>query len=92
MAIDPAQIRVVRGEKAEESLPNPIWQLGAPPVELRVAAIEIDWPLAYDSPASPPANPTVVGKPFAARFVPYASAKLHMAHLPALTLPTVNLS
>ena len=90
VAVDPDQIRVVRKE-AGTGLPSPIWDLGAPPVELRVAAVEIDWPLVYDSPDVPPENPEPKGSPFSARFVPYGSAKLHMANLPAVTLPKVDL-
>lgn len=89
IAIDPSQIKVVQQDVS--SIPNPVWALGAPPVELRVAAVEIDWPLRYDSPDIPPLNPVVKGEPFSARFVPYASAKLHMAHLPVLSLAAVDL-
>lgn len=89
IAIDPSQIEVIR--KNVTTMPNPIWELGAPPIELRVAAIEIEWPLLHDSPDIPPLHPMVKGEPFSARFVPYASAKLHMAHLPVLSLPTVDL-
>ncbi|KAL9094914.1 MAG: hypothetical protein Q9165_002864 [Trypethelium subeluteriae] len=92
IAIDPNQIKVVRSNTTtSSSLPNPIWDLGAPPVELRVAAVEIDWPVAFDTAADPPANPSATGQTFSARFVPYASAKLHMAHLPVLQLATVDL-
>ncbi|KAI9667654.1 MAG: hypothetical protein M1821_000471 [Bathelium mastoideum] len=92
IAIDPSQIKVVQPNATSSSdLPNPIWDLGAPPVELRVAAVEIDWPVAFDTAADPPANPSATGQPFSARFVPYASAKLHMAHLPVIELPSVSL-
>ncbi|ORY68337.1 duf1680 domain-containing protein [Pseudomassariella vexata] len=92
IAIDPSQIAVVPSDSTNgDALPNPIWALGAPPVELRVAAVEIDWPLEHDTPAVPPTNPVVTGTPFSARFVPYGSAKLHMAHLPVLSLDTVDL-
>ena len=92
IAIDPSQIKVVTSNSsAGSSLPNPIWELGAPPVELRVAAVEIDWPVEFDTAADPPANATAVGEPFSARFVPYGSAKLHMAHLPVLDLASVDL-
>ena len=92
IAIDPSQIKVVQTNTTTSSgLPNPIWDLGAPPVELRVAAVEIDWPVAFDSAADPPENPSPTGQPFSARFVPYGSAKLHMAHLPVVQLSAVNL-
>ncbi|KAH6638519.1 duf1680 domain-containing protein [Truncatella angustata] len=89
IAIDPDQIKVVQQNVI--SVANPVWTLGGPPVELRVAAVQIEWPLLYDTPDIPPVNPVVKGEPFSARFVPYASAKLHMAHLPVVSLPFVNL-
>lgn len=89
IAIDPAQIEVVRQNVTD--IPSPVWELGAPPVELRVAAVEIDWPLLHDTPDIPPINPVAKGEPFSARFVPYASAKLHMAHLPVVSLPQIDL-
>ncbi|RYC53993.1 hypothetical protein CHU98_g12215 [Xylaria longipes] len=90
IAIDPSQIKVV-GSGTSQQLANPIWAFGAPPLELRVAATEVDWPVEYDTPTDPPLNPQAKGKPFAARFVPFASAKVHMAHLPKLELETVDL-
>ncbi|KAH9999568.1 hypothetical protein F4779DRAFT_160970 [Xylariaceae sp. FL0662B] len=89
VAIDPSQIKVVQGDAS--NLKNPIWEFGAPPIELHVAAVEIDWPLAFDSPADPPIEPQITGKPFSARFVPFGSAKVHMAHLPVVELPKVDL-
>ncbi|KAI1485982.1 duf1680 domain-containing protein [Biscogniauxia mediterranea] len=90
IAIDPSQIRVV--QTSQEQLQSPIWDYGAPPIELRVAAVEIDWPLAFDSPADPPSEPVITGKPFGARFVPFGSAKIHMAHLPVVQLEEVDFS
>ncbi|CAJ2500901.1 Uu.00g037540.m01.CDS01 [Anthostomella pinea] len=89
IAFDPSQIKVVQANAS--TLPNPIWDYGAPPVELRVAAVEIDWPLKFDTPEDPPSEPLVTGKPFSARFVPFGSAKVHMAHLPVVQLPEVDL-
>ncbi|KAI0437250.1 duf1680 domain-containing protein [Xylaria telfairii] len=91
IAIDPSQIKVVSAGGGDDALPSPIWAFGAPPLELRVAAVEIDWPVTFDTPANPPLNPQPKGKPFAARFVPFASAKVHMTHLPKLELDTVDL-
>ncbi|KAI2626307.1 duf1680 domain-containing protein [Xylaria nigripes] len=90
IAIDPSQIMVITADTSE--LSNPIWDLGTLPVELRIAATEIDWPIMWDTPAEPPLNPRVKGEPFSARFVPFASAKVHMAHLPKIQLDTVDLS
>ncbi|KAI0102154.1 duf1680 domain-containing protein [Nemania sp. FL0031] len=89
IAIDPSQIKVVSSD--DTNLPNPIWALGAPPLELRVAATEIDWPILFDTPANPPLSPQAKGKPFSARFVPFASAKVHMAHLPKMGLDKIDL-
>ncbi|KAI3320035.1 duf1680 domain-containing protein [Xylariaceae sp. AK1471] len=89
IAIDPSQIKVVSSDAS--TLSNPIWAFGAPPLELRIAATEIDWPILWDSPADPPKDPQAKGKPFSARFVPFASAKVHMAHLPKIELDTVDL-
>lgn len=90
IAIDPSQIYVVFIDP-DDPLKNPIWELGAPPVELHVAAIEIEWPLAYDSPAAPPTTLITKGEPFSARFAPFGSTKLHMSRLPVLPLPKVDL-
>ncbi|KAI0010921.1 hypothetical protein F4779DRAFT_271262 [Xylariaceae sp. FL0662B] len=92
IAIDPRQIEVVQNSQEGEGLKNPIWELGAPPRELRVAAVEIDWPVVMDTAADPGTfNVTPKGEPFAARFVPYGSSKLHMALLPVLELDGVDL-
>ncbi|KAI1415896.1 hypothetical protein F5Y13DRAFT_206837 [Hypoxylon sp. FL1857] len=78
-------------EVSPDELENPIWELGAPPVELRVAAVEIDWPIALDTAADPGTfDVKPKGKPFAARFVPYGSSKLHMALLPVLKLDDMD--
>lgn len=90
IAIDPSQIRVAQADVS--TLSNPIWNLNAPPIELRVAAVEIDWPIVFDTADNPPLNPQITGKPFSARFVPYGSAKIHMAHLPVVDLDKVDLS
>ncbi|KAI1341460.1 hypothetical protein F5Y15DRAFT_376175 [Xylariaceae sp. FL0016] len=93
VAIDPRQIQVVPAASSTETLKSPIWDLGAPPVELRVAAVEIDWPIALDTAADPGTFDVVAsGKPLAARFVPYGSSKLHMALLPVLDLDDVDLA
>ncbi|KAL9114313.1 MAG: hypothetical protein Q9227_001735 [Pyrenula ochraceoflavens] len=103
IAIDPRQIEVVGSSSnsssssgsnsttQQQQLPSPIWSLGAPPTELRVAAVEIDWPVNLDSPADPGTFEVkqTTGKPFMARFVPYGSAKLHMALLPTVELEDV---
>lgn len=89
VAIDPSQIEIVA--KPADHLPSPIWDLGAPPIELRVAAVQIEWPVKYGTAEEPPADVRVTGEPFGARFVPYASAKLHMARLPVVELGMVDL-
>ena len=91
IAIDPSQIIVAARNVTSIDLPSPIWDLGAPPVELRIAAVEIDWPIENDTAAPPPKNPQAIGEPFSARFIPYGSAKLHMANLPQIELPKIDL-
>lgn len=88
IAIDASQISVVEPADASKApLKSPIWDLGAPPVELRVKAIEIEWPVDNDTPANPGTfEVKMVGEPFEARFVPYGSSKLHMAVLPVVEL------
>ncbi|KAI8960947.1 hypothetical protein F5Y11DRAFT_367108 [Daldinia sp. FL1419] len=74
-----------------DELNNPVWDLGAPPVELRVAAVEIDWPIVMDTAADPGTfDVKTKGKPFYARFVPYGSSKLHMALLPVVELDDLD--
>ncbi|KAI1818466.1 duf1680 domain-containing protein [Poronia punctata] len=80
IAIDPSQIRVVASGLSESY-----------GVELRIAATEIEWPISWDTPANPPRDPIARGKPFSARFVPFAGAKVHMANLPTMTLERVDL-
>ncbi|KAI1264177.1 hypothetical protein F5Y18DRAFT_86645 [Xylariaceae sp. FL1019] len=93
IAIDPEQIKVVQVHSSKKPLQNPIWELGAPPVELRVAATEIDWPVVRDTPADPGTfDVTAKGEPVVARFVPFGSAKLHMALLPKLDLDRIDLT
>ncbi|KAI5866575.1 hypothetical protein GGS23DRAFT_615109 [Durotheca rogersii] len=93
VAVDPRRIRVVPapggGDGDPSRLPNPVWSLGAPPLELRVAAVEIGWPVVRDAPADPGTFDVVRAPgaaPFEARFVPYGSSKLHMALLPVVEL------
>ncbi|ORY15936.1 duf1680 domain-containing protein [Clohesyomyces aquaticus] len=94
IAIDPRQIFTLHTAPAKNSskIASPIWDLGAPPVELRVAAVEIDWPVIRDTAADPGTfEVKAIGRPFSARFVPYGSSKLHMAVLPVLDLENVDL-
>ncbi|KAI1330809.1 duf1680 domain-containing protein [Xylariaceae sp. FL0255] len=93
VAIDTSQIKVVSSSTAGNSstLASPIFSLGAPPIELRVAAVEIEWPTQFGTAANPPVDPVVNGTPFSARFVPFGSSRLHMAHLPVLSLSKVDL-
>ncbi|KAF2113894.1 duf1680 domain-containing protein [Lophiotrema nucula] len=92
VAIDPRQISVVQTRPMDRQLQSPIWDLGAPPVELQVAAVEIDWPVVRDTAADPGTfEIKATGKPFSARLVPYGSSKLHMAVLPSLVLDDMDL-
>jgi hypothetical protein len=91
VAIDPSQTLFHR-EETEGHLANPIFASGAPPVSITVAASKIsNWALEGDCAGLPPSNPAPVGKPFAVRLVPFASAKLHIADFPVLKLGYVDL-
>ncbi|KAI0391786.1 duf1680 domain-containing protein [Xylariaceae sp. FL0594] len=89
VAVDPSQIQKVESPITIGSGSNDTE--GVLPLGLHVAAVEIDWPVEWDSPANPPQSFEVKGDPFAALFVPFAGAKLHMAQFPQAKLPKVDL-
>ncbi|GAB7354590.1 hypothetical protein MBLNU459_g5034t2 [Dothideomycetes sp. NU459] len=84
IAIDPSKIIVQ--EAPGDTLSSPVIAFDAPPVILSVAATRIQWNLSEGTADLPPIDPQPVGEPFWAKFVPYGSAKLHMAQLPTLNL------
>ncbi|KAI0021025.1 duf1680 domain-containing protein [Xylariomycetidae sp. FL0641] len=90
LAIDPDQIKLTATVTGQD-LPNPVWDYNAPPVELRVAAVQVEWPTVFGTADNPPPEPKAVGQPFAARLVPFGSAKIHMSHLPVVKLDPVDL-
>ncbi|KAJ5203359.1 hypothetical protein N7449_005438 [Penicillium cf. viridicatum] len=92
VAIDPSQITIrwADHDRAPTSaLPNPIYERGAPPMTLWVAATRIAWPVSNGTAGPVPTVVAPESEPFLARFVPFASAPLHMAELPAVSLPTL---
>ncbi|KAI5306846.1 hypothetical protein KEM56_006825 [Ascosphaera pollenicola] len=91
VAIDTDQIRVHHRDTTE--LKSPIFAPGNPPTYLSVAAVKIHWPLVNGTAAAPPQGEDIKkeGEPFVARFVPFASAPLHMAELPTVKLPKLSL-
>jgi hypothetical protein len=91
VAIDPSQARFNR-VATKGNLPNPVFESGAPPVSIKVAGSKIsNWPLEGDCAGLPPSNPSVTGKPFAIKLVPFASAKLHISEFPVVKLANVDL-
>ncbi|KAE8151426.1 hypothetical protein BDV25DRAFT_171460 [Aspergillus avenaceus] len=93
VAIDPSQITMHWADKDLDPatpLPNPIWERGAPPMSLSVAATRITWPVINGAAHGVPGEIVPEGEPFVARFVPFASAPLHMAEVPMVSLPKVD--
>jgi hypothetical protein len=93
VAIDPSQITIrwaKRDSDPASPLPNPVWAHGAPPMTLSVAAIRIAWPVVDGAARGVPAEIVTEGEPFVARFVPFASAPLHMAEVPIVSLPRLD--
>lgn len=91
VAIDPSQASFHRS-KVTGDLPNPIFESGAPPVSITVAATKIsNWKLEGDCAGLPPADPHATGKPFAVKLVPFASAKLHISEFPVVNLKRIEL-
>ncbi|KAF7589543.1 hypothetical protein BBP40_004166 [Aspergillus hancockii] len=93
IAIDPSQIAIQwakRDPGPTNSLPSPVWGRGAPPMSLKVAATRIAWPVVEGVAHGVPAEIVVEGDPFVVRFVPFASAPLHMAEVPVVELPELD--
>lgn len=94
VAIDPSQIAIDWANHDMDptsSLPNPIYARGAPPMVISVAAIRIAWPVVNGAAHGVPTEVTTEGEPFVAKFVPFASASLHMAEVPTVSLPKMDL-
>jgi hypothetical protein len=93
-AIDPTTLTYNAGSlSSNDSLPNPIWTLNAPPVTISAMVCQIDWSLTDDGYAPNPPLPgsrNCTGDPFEVQLVPYGSAKLHIAEIPTVSLPASN--
>lgn len=73
--------------RVEKGLPNPLWgrELGRE-MWMDVASVQIEWAVANGTPERPPRDVRRVGEPFWMRWVPYGSAKIHMAEVPRVRL------
>lgn len=85
VAIDPSTLQY-HGVSDSATLPDPIFEQGAPPNYMIVDGCEIDWPLYLGvTPDRPPLTRSCVGERTSYRLVPYGGAKVHMADLPTIT-------
>ncbi|OGM42199.1 hypothetical protein ABOM_009340 [Aspergillus bombycis] len=94
VAIDPSQMAIhwaSHDTDPASPLPSPIYERGAPPMVILVAAIRIVWPVVNGAAHGVPTEITTESEPFVARFVPFASAPLHMAEVPTVSLPKLDL-
>jgi hypothetical protein len=73
-----------------QAMSGPMFASGAPPNFITAKACLIDWPLLVEGsvPSGPPTGEArkCLGEVFNVRLVPYGSAKLRMAELPAIDL------
>lgn len=93
LAIDPSTLQLATSSTDEnDTLVNPIWQPGAPPIWMTVSACEIEWDLVDGyAPNPPPARQRkCIGEPFQTKLAPYGSAKLHMAEIPTVVLQSAS--
>ncbi|KAI9678738.1 MAG: hypothetical protein M1817_005795 [Caeruleum heppii] len=88
VAIDVSTLEFERNVTASESLPNPIFASGAPPIWVSVRGCEIEWKLENGVVASPPPlmDRTCKNEPVDFKLIPFGAAKLHMAELPTVQL------
>ncbi|KAH8748693.1 hypothetical protein F5882DRAFT_454822 [Hyaloscypha sp. PMI_1271] len=87
IAIDPSTLKYFETGDGTQNLPNPIWDLGAPPNKMTAKGCYIVWGLEKGVRSDPPVgNRTCLGDAFEVEMVPCESAKLHMAELPTVDL------
>ncbi|KAL7896849.1 hypothetical protein HDV64DRAFT_56747 [Trichoderma sp. TUCIM 5745] len=85
VAIDPSTIKY-HGVSSSTTLPDPIFEQGAPPNYMTVSGCQIDWPLYMGvTPDVPPEQRTCVGPETTYKLVPYGGAKVHMSDLPVVS-------
>ncbi|KAE8391923.1 hypothetical protein BDV23DRAFT_171284 [Aspergillus alliaceus] len=85
VAIDPSQIAIYWSSQDTDPA-------SAPPMVLLIAAIRIAWPVRNGAAHGVPKEIITESEPFVAGFVLFASAPLHMAELPTISLDKLNLS
>ncbi|KAK4075655.1 hypothetical protein Trihar35433_2215 [Trichoderma harzianum] len=84
VAIDPSTIQY-HGVSSNATLPDPIFEQGAPPNYMTVDGCQINWPLYLGvTPDVPPLNRKCIGARKSYKLVPYGGAKVHMSDLPTV--------
>jgi hypothetical protein len=98
VAIDTSTLRFNPGGNENEALVRAFGDRNegpnqAPGSFLSVDGCQIDWTvLGGVAPNPPPKNPTCVGEKQTYRMIPFGLAKVHMAELPTVKLPTGSLT
>jgi hypothetical protein len=82
VAIDPSTLRY-NGIGRGDSLPDPIFEHGAPPNYMTVEGCPIQWDLKMGvTPDVPPSDRTCIGSKKTYKLIPYGAAKVHMSEMP----------
>jgi DUF1680 family protein len=84
VAVDTSTLKVKSNAPLTGTLPNPIWDNGAPPTSIEAQGCEIEWPLYKGVPGAVPQNIKCTNNRTTIRFVPVGSAKIGMVELPTL--------
>ncbi|CAG8978791.1 hypothetical protein HYALB_00011056 [Hymenoscyphus albidus] len=87
IAIDPTTLTYSTvGEEPNYVLPNPIFDVGAPPGRISGKACCIAWSVEFGVPGDPPeaGQRTCLGEFFEVEMIPFGAARLHMAELPTV--------
>lgn len=88
VAVDQSTLQYY-GKSDSTSLPEPIFEQGAPPTFATVVGCKIRWDLYRDiTPDWAPANRTCTGLPRRFKIIPYGAAKVHISDLPVINMKT----